>query len=69
MRIVLKYGGSSVATIEKIQQIADYLIKLKREYKEIVVVGSGMGKTTDELIKLAKEISPNPNERELDSVM
>lgn len=69
MRIVLKYGGSSVATIEKIQQIADYLIKLKREYKEIVVVASAMGKTTDELIKLAKEITPNPNQRELDSVM
>ena len=69
MRIVLKYGGSSVATIEKIQQIADYLIKLKREYKEIVVVASAMGKTTDELIKLAKEITPNPNQRELDSLM
>lgn len=69
MRIVLKYGGSSVATIEKIQQIADYLIKLKREYKEIVVVASAMGKTTDGLIKLAKEITPNPNQRELDSLM
>ena len=69
MRIVLKYGGSSVATIEKIQQIADYLIELKREYKEIVVVASAMGKTTDGLIKLAKEITPNPNQRELDSLM
>lgn len=69
MRIVLKYGGSSVATIEKIQQIADYLIKLKKEYKEIVVVASAMGKTTDGLIKLAKEITPNPNQRELDSLM
>ena len=69
MRIVLKYGGSSVATIEKIQQIADYLIELKKEYKEIVVVASAMGKTTDGLIKLAKEIAPNPNQRELDSLM
>lgn len=69
MRIVLKYGGSSVATIEKIRQIADYLIELKREYKEIVVVASAMGKTTDGLIKLAKEITPNPNQRELDSLM
>lgn len=69
MRIVLKYGGSSVATIEKIQQIADYLIELKKEYKEIVVVASAMGKTTDGLIKLAKEITPNPNQRELDSLM
>lgn len=69
MRIVLKYGGSSVATIEKIRQIADYLIELKKEYKEIVVVASAMGKTTDGLIKLAKEITPNPNQRELDSLM
>lgn len=69
MRIVLKYGGSSVATIEKIQQIADYLIELKKEYKEIVVVASAMGKTTDGLIKLAKEITQNPNQRELDSLM
>lgn len=69
MRIVLKYGGSSVATIEKIQQIADYLIELKKGYKEIVVVASAMGKTTDGLIKLAKEITPNPNQRELDSLM
>lgn len=69
MRIVLKYGGSSVATIEKIQQIVDYLIELKKEYKEIVVVASAMGKTTDGLIKLAKEITPNPNQRELDSLM
>lgn len=38
MRIVLKYGGSSVATVEKIQKIADYLIELKKEYDEIVVV-------------------------------
>ena len=69
MRIVLKYGGLSVAIIEKIQQIADYLIELKKEYKEIVVVASAMGKTTDGLIKLAKEITPNPNQRELDSLM
>ncbi|MDY5981403.1 MAG: aspartate kinase [Fusobacterium mortiferum] len=69
MRIVLKYGGSSVATVEKIQKIADYLIELKKEYDEIVVVASAMGKTTDGLIKLAKEITSNPNQRELDSLM
>ena len=69
MRVVLKYGGSSVATIEKIQAIADYIIKLKKDYEEIVVVASAMGKTTDSLIKLAKEISENPNQRELDSLM
>lgn len=69
MRVVLKYGGSSVATIEKIQKIADYIIKLKRRYNEVVVVVSAMGKTTDSLIKMAKEIAAEPNQRELDSLM
>lgn len=69
MRVVLKYGGSSVATIEKIQAIADYIVKLKERYDEIVVVASAMGKTTDALIKMAKEVSGNPNQRELDSLL
>ncbi|MHD0314894.1 amino acid kinase family protein, partial [Fusobacterium varium] len=46
MRVVLKYGGSSVATIEKIKAISGYISKLKKEkYDEIVVVASAMGKT------------------------
>ena len=69
MRVVLKYGGSSVATIEKIQAIADYIVKLQERYDEIVVVASAMGKTTDALIKMAKEVSGNPNQRELDSLL
>lgn len=69
MRTVLKFGGSSVATIEKIQAVSDFILKLKKEYDEIVVVASAMGKTTDALIKLAKEITENPNQRELDSLL
>lgn len=69
MRAVLKFGGSSVATIEKIQAVADFILKLKKEYNELVVVASAMGKTTDALIKMAKEISGNPNQRELDSLL
>ena len=69
MRVVLKYGGSSVATTEKIQNIAKYIVKLKSTYDEIVVVASAMGKTTDRLIGLAKEITDTPNQRELDSLM
>lgn len=69
MRVVVKYGGSSVATIEKITSIAKYISELKKEFNEIVVVASAMGKTTDELIKKAKEITPNPNTRELDSLL
>ena len=69
MRIVQKYGGSSVATIEQIQSIARYLKTLKEEGNEIVVVASAMGKTTDSLISTAKEISNNPNKRELDALL
>ncbi|STO31043.1 Aspartokinase 2 [Fusobacterium necrogenes] len=69
MRVVLKYGGSSVATIEKIQKIAEYIIGLKEKYEDVVVVVSAMGKTTDRLISLAKEITENPSQRELDSLM
>ena len=70
MRVVLKYGGSSVATIEKIKAISGYISKLKKEkYDEIVVVASAMGKTTDALIKMANEISSNPDQRELDSLL
>lgn len=70
MRVVLKYGGSSVATIDKIKAIAEYIIKLKKtKYDEIVVVASAMGKTTNKLIALAKDISEVPDQRELDSLL
>ncbi|MFK4784951.1 aspartate kinase [Fusobacterium sp. MFO224] len=70
MRVVLKYGGSSVATIDKIKAIAEYVIKLKQnKYDEIVIVASAMGKTTNKLISLAKNISETPNQRELDSLL
>ena len=54
MIIVHKYGGSSVATTEKILNIARYLGKVKDEGNEVVAVVSAMGKTTDTLIRLAK---------------
>ncbi|MGL5655977.1 MAG: aspartate kinase [Fusobacteriaceae bacterium] len=69
MRVVKKYGGSSVATPEKIKNIAKHLIEKSKEGQEIVVVVSAMGKTTDGLIKLAKEIVENPNIREMDSLL
>ena len=70
MRVVLKYGGSSIATPEKIKNIADHIIQLKKEsYDEIVVVASAMGKTTDALIAKAKEFSLTPDQRELDSLL
>lgn len=66
--IVQKYGGSSVATTEKIKLIAEKIKNKSAEQKHIVVV-SAMGKTTDQLISLAKEISEKPVARELDMLL
>lgn len=62
---VLKFGGSSVATIDKIKNIAAYLKKRVEQEEQLVVVVSAMGKTTDQLIAQSKEISANPNETDL----
>lgn len=69
MRIVQKYGGTSVGTIEKIQNIAKHLTELKKAGNDLVVVVSAMGKMTDELIAKAKALNPNPNRRELDRLL
>ncbi len=69
MRVVKKFGGSSVATTEKIRNIAMDIAKNYEEGDEVVIVVSAMGKTTDALIKLAKEISDTPDVRELDSLL
>ena len=69
MIIVHKYGGSSVSTTEKIINIAKYLGNVKDQGNDVVVVVSAMGKMTDELIKLANEITDRPNLREMDRLM
>ncbi len=67
--VVQKYGGSSVATTEKIKKIAKTLIKRKEKGASLVVVVSAMGDTTDDLISIAKQISKNPDKRELDALL
>ncbi len=67
--IVQKYGGSSVATIEKIRNVANRVAKRKQNGDNVVVVVSAMGKTTDMLINMAHEISENPCRREMDMLM
>jgi aspartate kinase len=67
--VVIKYGGSSVGTIEKIKQIAQQIAKRKLKEKDIVVVVSAMGKSTNALIELAKQTSDDPSVRELDMLM
>lgn len=69
MRIVLKYGGSSVATLEKITKIANHIKLLKEKVDEIIVVVSAMGKTTDELLKKAFYFTDKPNKREIDMLI
>lgn len=69
MRLVHKYGGSSVATPEKIMSIARRLAQLKRDGTDLVVVCSAMGKTTNGLIALAKQVNTNPSKREMDALL
>lgn len=66
---VLKFGGSSLATPEKIQAVAERIAALARDGRKLVVVVSAMGQTTDELLNLARRVSPHPNRRELDMLL
>ncbi|MBN3925299.1 aspartate kinase [Nostoc sp. NMS4] len=67
--IVQKFGGTSVGSVERIQAVAERVYKTVKAGNSIVVVVSAMGKTTDGLVKLATEISPNPNRREMDMLL
>jgi len=67
--IVQKYGGSSLKHPEDIRRIAERVAKLHQKGKQLIVVVSAMGATTDELLLLAYEISKKPNRRELDMLL
>ena len=67
--VVQKYGGSSVADGEKIKNVARRIVETREKGDEVVVVASAMGDTTDELIRLARQVSPEPQERELDVLL
>jgi len=67
--IVQKYGGSSVADAASIKRVAKRIAAAKRAGNEVVVVVSAMGDTTDELIELAKKITPLPPSREMDILL
>jgi aspartate kinase len=67
--IVQKYGGSSVADVDKIKQIAEQIAAVKNGEFDVVVVVSAMGKTTNQLIEMAKSISPEPPKREMDMLL
>lgn len=67
--IVQKYGGSSVADVDKLKKIASMIAAVKRQGIDVVVVVSAMGKTTNQLIEMAKAISPDPPRREMDMLL
>ena len=67
--IVQKYGGTSVATPERICNVARRIVQTQREGCRVVAVISAMAGVTDELIKLARAISPHPTDRELDILL
>ena len=67
--IVQKYGGTSVGTVERIQAVADKLIRTRNEGNDVVVVVSAMSGETNRLLALANEVNPRPEGRELDVLL
>ena len=67
--IVQKYGGSSVADVERIKNVAKRVLRAKNEGYDVVVVVSALGDTTDDLISLALQVTDSPSERELDMLI
>jgi aspartate kinase len=67
--IVQKFGGTSVGSTERMKLIANRILEEKKKGHDVVVVVSAMGKTTDTLVQLAREISANPSKREMDMLL
>src|SRR5437763_194570 len=67
--IVQKYGGVCLETPERIKQVAQSVAALARQERGVIVVVSAMGKTTDDLVRLAYQVSPHPDRRELDMLL
>lgn len=67
--IVQKYGGSSLADLEKLKKVADLIAKVKKQNIDVAVVVSAMGKTTDNLVGMARGISRSPSRREMDMLL
>ena len=67
--VVQKYGGSSVDSAERIKKVAERIVETRAAGNEVVVVVSAMGDTSDELLDLASQVSPQPHQRELDMLL
>ena len=67
--LVQKFGGTSVADPDRIRAVADHIVRTRRDGHDVVVVVSAMGKTTDDLERLAHEVATNPPEWEMDMLL
>ncbi len=67
--IVQKYGGTSVGSVERIQAVAERIHRTVQQGNAVAVVVSAMGKTTDQLVSLARDVTANPSRREMDMLL
>jgi aspartate kinase len=67
--VVMKFGGTSVGSVERIQAVADLVVRTREAGNDVVVVVSAMGETTDELSSMALRIAEVPDPRELDMLL
>jgi aspartate kinase len=67
--VVQKFGGTSVADPDRVRAVAEHVVRTHREGRRVVVVVSAMGKTTDDLVRLAGDVAQHPHGRELDMLL
>jgi len=67
--LVQKFGGTSVADPDRIREVADHVVRCRKRGDQVVLVVSAMGKETDELLRLAKELSSDQPGREMDMLI
>ncbi len=67
--VVMKFGGTSVADAERLQRAARRVVRAREQGQKVVAVLSARGKTTDELVAMADEVSPHPDPREMDMLL
>jgi aspartate kinase len=67
--VVMKFGGTSVGSVERIQAVADRVVRTREAGNDVIVVVSAMGDTTDELLEMASGLTERPDPRELDMLL
>ena len=67
--VVQKYGGTSVDGVDRLRVVADRVVRARDAGNDVIVVVSAMGQTTDDLARMAKDIAPAPDPREMDMLL